>query len=211
MKDRTAKLWAKQDQHQGDRWRLFRAVSDSLEATEVAKVLYPGSYVDVAPSFVWPSVTYVDLDKRAAQFFDDAYGVREIIASHEPPHEDPQFRFVHADYADDLDLPEEGFDLLISLYAGFISQACGRYLRPGGTLLVNPSHSDAAMASIDERYELTGVMLSDRGKYRVVVDDLATYMVPKKDLEITPDYLHELGRGIAYKKPAFAYLFTRTK
>lgn len=207
MRDRTRSLWAEQDKHLGDRWRLFTAVAGSCEAS---KVLYPGSYVDLAPSFVWPSVTYVDVDRRANRFFDDLEGVRELIAEHDTPFAHPEFRFIHADYTDDLGLPAESFDLLISLYAGFISEACGRYLRPGGVLLVNPSHGDAAMASIDERFELVGVVLSDRGDYRVTAEGLDTYMVPKKDLEITPEYLHELGRGIAYTKPAFAYLFRRT-
>ena len=38
---------------------------------DAERALYPGSYVDLAPSFVWPSVTYVDTDRRAAQFFAD--------------------------------------------------------------------------------------------------------------------------------------------
>ena len=63
MNPKTAELWAKQDQHQGDRWRLFSAVAESLDASTV---LYPGSYVDLAPSFVFDSVTYLDVDKRAA-------------------------------------------------------------------------------------------------------------------------------------------------
>jgi hypothetical protein len=34
--------------------------------------------------------------------------------------------------------------------------------------------------------------------------------MPKKDEDVTIDRLHELGRGVPYKKSAFAYLFTRT-
>lgn len=201
-------MWAKQDQHQGDRWRLFQALGGAVAAT---KVLYPGSYVDVAPSFVWPSVSYVDADRRAKQFFDDPEGVQEIIAEHDPPIAHPDFRFIQADYQGPLDLPDEGFDLLISLYAGFVSEHCTRYLRRGGTLLANPSHGDAAMASIDDRYELTGVVVSRQGGYKVRSDDLASYLIPERPVEITPASLHQCGRGIAYTKPAFAYLFTRQR
>ena len=59
MKDRTGRLWAKQDQHNGDRLRLFTAVGGAIDASTV---LYPGSYVDVAPSFVFDDVTYVDVE-----------------------------------------------------------------------------------------------------------------------------------------------------
>ena len=76
-------------------------------------------------------------------------------------------RFIGADYTDPLGLDDGGFDLLISMYAGFISEHCTRYLRVGGTLLVNPSHGDAAMASIDPRYRLTGVVTSRSGGYSV--------------------------------------------
>ena len=68
MQERTRRLWEKQDQHRGDRHRLFTAVAAAID---VESVLYPGSYVDLAPSFVWPQVTYVDIDKRAEQFFED--------------------------------------------------------------------------------------------------------------------------------------------
>ena len=62
VQERTRQMWEKQDQHRGDRHRLFTAVAEALDA---GRVLYPGSYVDIAPSFVWPSVTYVDIDRRA--------------------------------------------------------------------------------------------------------------------------------------------------
>lgn len=205
MHPKTADLWAKQNLHEGDRRRLFTAVQDAIDA---GTVLYPGSYVDVAPSLVFESVTYVDIDNRAARFFADADGVREIVTAQNGAP-DSHIAFVHADYTHDLDLPTEGFDLLVSLYAGFISEHCTRHLRIGGTLLVNPSHGDAAMASIDPRYELAGIVSSRNSAYTVSTTDLDNYMIPKKDHEITVDLLHETGRGIGYTKSAFAYLFRR--
>jgi len=207
MKAKTAELWAKQDQHQGDRWRLFSAVGQTIEADTV---LYPGSYVDLAPSFVFRSVTYLDVDKRAPGFFADTEGVAELIAQHEGPPE-PDVTFIHGDYTDPLDLPEEHFDLLVSLYAGFISEHCTQHLKIGGTLLVNPSHGDAAMASIDPRYVLAGVVKSSSGNYRVDTSDLDSYLIPKKPQVITRESLHQSGRGIGYTKSPFAYLFTRAE
>lgn len=205
MKPQTAKLWSKQDQHEGDRWRLFAAVAEAVDAD---KVLYPGCYVDVAPSFVFGSVTYLDVDKRTPGFFDDVEGVAEIVGAHNGP-ENPDITFVHGDYTSTLALPHDHFDLLISLYAGFISEHCTRYLRVGGTLLVNPSHGDAAMASIDPRYKLVGVVISKSGRYRVDAKNLDDYLVPKKPQEITIETLHESRRGIGYTKSPFAYLFAR--
>ena len=63
MEERTWKLWDAQNRHSGDRDRLFAAVAEAVP--EVSEALYPGSYVDVAPSFVFDDVTYVDIDRRA--------------------------------------------------------------------------------------------------------------------------------------------------
>ncbi len=204
--ERTRKLWSKQDQHTGDRHRLFRAVAEAVPATTV---LYPGSFVDIAPSFVWPAVTYVDVDKRANQFFGDIEGVDELLVANEADPLQHTVRFIHGDYDDELDLPAGSFDLLVSLYAGLVSEHCTRYLKVGGHLLVNSSHGDAALASIDPRFELSGVVINGGAHYRARTDELDTYLVPKRDIDITVDLLHETGRGVAYTKSPFAYIFQR--
>jgi len=207
MKTTTRKLWADQNRHDGDRMRLFAAVG---EATDAETVLYPGSFVDVAPSIVFPSVTYVDTDRRTPGFFADKDGIVEIITSSGGPA-DADFQFIHSDYQEPLDLPARSFDLLVSLYAGFVSEFCTDYLKIGGRLLVAPSHGDVAMASIDSRYELSGVVVARNGDYRVRTESLETYLEPKSPVEITQAMLHERGRGVAYTKSPFAYLFSRVR
>ena len=205
MRDFTRTLWNKQNQHPDDRFRLFRAVGKVINP---GTILYAGSYVDVAPSFIFPNVTYVDMDRRAKRFFDDEDGVKEIIGSKDTAAPGVQFSFIHSDYAK-LALPEQSFDLLISLYAGFISEYCTRFLKVGGYLLVNPSHGDAALASLDVRYQLAGAVVSRSGDYRVVQTNLADHLQPKKTVEITRELLFSTNRGVAYTHPAFAYLFER--
>ena len=204
MQELTRELWAEQDRHPGDRLRLFSAVG---RAFRLSSVLYPGSFVDIAPSFVFESVTYVESDRRAAEFFADTSGVDEIIARYRETSSERWWRFILADYTSDLDLPPKRSDLLVSLYAGFVSASCTRYLRPGGLLLASPSHGDAAMASIDPRYRLVAVVKARSGSYAVSDDDLDTYLIPKRDIEVTSEVLHRTGRGIAYTKSPFAYLF----
>lgn len=58
----TGRLWNEQNRHAGDRPALFAAAADVLGE---GRVLYPGSFVDVAASFVFPDVVYVDSDARA--------------------------------------------------------------------------------------------------------------------------------------------------
>ena len=206
MEERTRRLWEQHDQHHGDRHRLFAAVAPAID---VESVLYPGSFVDIAPSFVWPAVTYVDIDRRAEQFFGDEAGVQELLVEHGVEPHSLSVRFIAADDTDPLDLDEGEFDLLVSLYAGFVSEACTGHLRVGGTLLVNPSHGDAAMASLDPRYRLHAVVTSGSGNYAVDTRNLDTYLVPKRDIAVTRASLHDSGRGVAYTRSPFAYLFER--
>jgi hypothetical protein len=207
----VARFHAEYDAHPDDRVRLFRAIADVVPTT--ARVLYPGSYVDIAPSVWFDDVTYVDTDKRAARFFGEADAVAGLIASKRRglglPERAAEITFRHHDYCDPFPEPGARFDLLISLYAGFISEHCTALLVPGGTLLVNPSHGDAAMASIDSRYALIGVVTSDQGGYRVSTSDLDTYLIPKRAQDITIDSLHASGRGVGYTRSPFAYLFEK--
>ncbi len=207
MQDPTHRLWAQQDRHEGDRQRLFAAVA---EFTGDTPVLYPGSFVDVAPSFAFDDVTYVDIDRRAARFFGDRTSVGEIIERHRKRSTPAAWRFIHADYQTPLGLADRSFGLLVSLYAGLVSEHCTRYLRPGGWLLASPSHGDVAMASIDDAYDLAAVVVARSGNYRVTTRDLGGYQIPKRPVTVTSDLLHESGRGIAYTRSPFAYLFERT-
>jgi hypothetical protein len=201
----TRQLWKEQDRHEGDRKRLFSSVRDVVDGNTL---LYPGSFVDIAPSSVFPSVTYIDSDKRTPRFFADEDGIAEIITS-EGGSPTAEVRFIHGDYEADLGLAPESFDLLVSLYAGFVSEHCTDYLRVGGVLLAAPSHGDVAMASIDYRYRLMGAVVSRSDDYRIRTDSLDSYLIPKTPIEITPETLHKRGRGIAYTKSPFAYLFQR--
>ncbi|MFC1968069.1 hypothetical protein ACFLVX_01595 [Chloroflexota bacterium] len=179
------------------------------EKFNVKTALYPGSFVHIAPSFVFPEVTYIDTDKRAKAFFSDPQ-VGEYIRKQKLYSADFNVNFIPEDYRkSDLNITDQ-FDVLISQYAGFISKYCTRYLKVSGFLLVNNSHGDASMASIDKRYNLVGIFNRRGQKYMYSDKNLDSYFIPKKDLEITEEYLESLGRGIGYTLSATSYLFRKT-
>ena len=195
--------------HPEDRSRLFEAVSQAVDAD---RVLYPGSYIDIAPSFHFDDVTYIDTDRRAARFFAQQDAVHQIVAQHRSTTRSSRpfhVEFHHRDYTTNLPIVDDSIDLLNSLYAGFISEYCTRYVGIGGHLLVNSSHGDAAMASIDPRWRLTAVIDRRGDRYHVRTERLADYLVPKRGTPPTPAELHQLGRGIAYTRTAAAYLFQK--
>jgi len=190
--------------------KLRRGLFDAIAAWRPPeRALYPGGFIHVAASFIFPSVTYVDTDRNAKRFFAQMDDVQRLVSQHKDYEAAPHIGFHGSSYESPIDEEDESFDLLISLYAGFISTPCKRYLRRGGVLVINNSHADAGLASIDPEYEFIGVVRGRGDAQRVDTTDLDTYFRPKKEQVVTEALLRERGRGIAYTRTAPAYLFQR--
>jgi SAM-dependent methyltransferase len=173
----------------------------------IERALYPGSYVDLSPSTALRSVTYVDTDPRALGCFAAHDRVRAELAGRSGPGAAQEVRFLAADYTQPLDVPDSSVDLLISLFAGPMWEHCHRYLRPGGWLLANGSHGEASLAALEPTLRLVAAVHHKDGRYRLVTDRLDGYLVPKRQHTANPDHIRSTGRGIAYTRTAFAYLF----
>jgi hypothetical protein len=196
--------WSQYRESIGDRSSLFEALADRFPAQ---RALYPGSYVDLSPSTAFRSVTYVDTDARAARFFADTALVHAELDGRTRRGAGVEVRFLAADYTVPLDVPDDSMDLLISLFAGPVWDHARRYLRRGGWLLANTSHGDASLAALDPSLRLAAVVQLRGGRYRIVVDGLEEYLIPKRSEAADADRIRTSGRGIAYTRTAFAYLF----
>ena len=174
----------------------------------VRRALYPGSFVHVSPSFVIPSVTYVDTDRRCPPFFA-APAVRRLVKERQRYPGEPEIVFHSADYSALLGEPDASFDLLISQWAGPVSQACKRYLQAGGILVANDSHGDASLAALDDDYALIAVIARRGGRHRLTDQNLHTYFVPRSGKQVTHAAIERTGRGLAYTKSPAAYVFRR--
>ena len=191
---------------QFERLDLFQMLAEQYS---IERVLYPGSFVHITPSFVFADVVYVDSDKRAKRFFNSPEAL-DCITQHKAYSQEAKVTFYGTDYRQGFAEPGQSFDLLISQYAGFVGQACKRYLKPGGWLLANNSHGDAGVAALDEAYVLEAAVFLRQGRYRLSTKNLEAYFVPKSPkINHTRDYLLALGKGIGYTKTATAYLFQR--
>lgn len=174
----------------------------------IVSAIYPGSYIQISPSFIYPQVVYIDSDKNAARFFNSDAWVEIVKVRKEYPT-DPKIIFHHMDYRKIIEEYQTQFDLLISQYAGFISGICKPYLRNGGYLLVNNSHGDAGLASLDQGYRLIAAIHKRARKYRLATTSLDQYFIPKKDINVTREFLFERKKGIGYTKTASLYLFQK--
>lgn len=192
---------------QFERLDLFEIIADKFK---VQRALYPGCFVHITPSFVFPDVVYVDNDKQAKQFFGKPE-IYKFIAERKVYPQEAKVSFHFADYRNGFDEPSESIDLLISQYAGFVGQQCKPYLKTGGFLLANNSHGDAGLAAIDDDYQLKAVFSVRNGKHRISEKSLDEFFVPNSQFQITKEYLERLQKGIGYKKNAGAYLFQKVQ
>lgn len=195
------------EERQFERLELFQIISEHFG---VQRVLYPGSFVHVTPSFVFPDVVYVDNDDQTKRFFNKPE-LSTFIEERKIYSQDAKVTFQYADYRNGFDEAVASFDLLISQYAGFVGQDCKQYLKMGGFLLVNNSHGDAGMAALDDDYKLQAIFFVKNGKHRISKKNLEEYFQPKSDLRITKEYLESLQKGVGYKKTASVYLFQKVK
>jgi len=186
---------------------LFKVISEKYT---IKKALYSGSYIHISPSFYISEVVYVDTDKKAIKFFkDDSY--LKVITKNKTYSEDTIIRFHPLDYQHPIPEEPNSFDLLVSQYAGFVSQHSKKYLRDGGILIANNSHGDAGVANLDIDFRLIGVINYRNGKFTLSEKNLSLYFIPKKSSAIhTKQHLLSLNRGMGYKKTASHYLFKRS-
>ncbi|WP_062526401.1 hypothetical protein [Demequina rhizosphaerae] len=199
-----AASWASYRASIGDRSSLFGAVRDAWHPTSA---LYPGSYLDLSPSTAIPAVTYVDTDRRAARYFADTALVEAELRGRGDAGAAAEVVFLALDYTAPLPLAEAHFDMLVSLYAGPVWEHCRQYLAPGGRLLANASHGDASLAALDPSLRLVAAVHHRDGRYHLDTADLDRYLVPKKRADAVAERIRRAGRGIAYTKSAFAYVF----
>lgn len=189
-------------------WDRFDLLEKLVQDYSIKNALYPGSYIHITPSFLIPKVTYVDLDKKAKAFFKDDRVVPYIEAC-KHYSENSQVKFYASDYSSEFEPQTEQYDLIISQYAGFISQSCKGHLKQGGILLANNSHGDAGMAQIDTSYELIATVKQRDNKWIISQKNLDQYFLPKKPITLSREYLFQLGRGVGYTKTASAYIFKK--
>lgn len=184
---------------------LFRALNANFD---IEKVFYPGSYVHITPSLIFPNVTYADSFRNTYKFFEQEETIEFIRKNKEYP-EKPCIHFIQQDYNKPFHNIEK-FDLVISQYAGFVGQAAKPYLKKGGILVCNNSHGDASMASIDSDYKLIAVYRRKTdNKYSISEKNINEYLKPKNGIIPTTKQLLQSMKGIAYTKSPSGYIFEK--
>ena len=194
---------------------LLTVFQKTRAAFNCQRVLYPGCYLHITPSLVFPSVCYVDSLKGIAQAMSDT-ALLEYINRHKLYPERADIWCHAEDYFHLSVEPMESFDLLISLNAGFISQACKKFLRRGELLLVNDGHYDASRAYVDPDFRLIGAFEGTELDLITSGEELSAYFRTSNGVHLT----REMVEANALRPPSKArfklthraeiYLFRKT-
>ena len=188
-----------------ERTELFRALTETFN---IQRGLYPGSFVHITPSFFIPEMVYVDTDKRCPAFYSDNVTL-QYVATRKQYVQAASVQFHNADFSKEISEPQQSFDLLLSFYAGFISEYCTHYLRPQGILVANNSHGDAPLAYLNSDYQLIGVVNRKAARFKLSFDNLDTYFVTKSGKPIIKEELLKSMQGPGYTKTTYAYIFQK--
>ena len=151
-----------------ERAGLFRLVRDLVT---VHCVLYPGSSVHITPSFFFSNVCYVDHAEKANRFFSDSDLVNDIINKYKEYNQDTRWRFINANFQNNLSVLEGTFDLIISLFSGRQIEYTSPYLRRGGYVLTSDEFSDHTYLMGNQHFELQFTIQAAAGHYVVKNDD----------------------------------------
>ncbi len=184
------------------------------ENFEIKQVLYPGSWIHLTPSLIFPFVVYVDFFSKMKSMFNDPK-LLQYVVTHSETKTKPKIKFHIVDYREGIPEEKETFDLLISLSGGFVSQYCGSYLKKNGLLFVNNEHYDATKAFVDEEFSPVGVF-SANGKLIQQPKTIQKYFLTNKNELITSEMVLENSKKspskakYKLKKKAHFYLFKRS-
>ncbi len=170
--------------------------------------LYPGSFVHITPSFYIQNMTYIDTDNRCSTFFSKT-NIKSYINKEKLFKENFKIQFINADYTQKLELNKSKFDILISLYSGFVSQYCKQYLKKGRILIVNNSHGDAPLVFLDKSFELINVIKRNASYFKLSDNTLNDYFQTKDGKPINKEKIIKKMKGPGYIKSAYAYIFKK--
>ncbi|MBF4691528.1 hypothetical protein [Fusibacter ferrireducens] len=185
---------------------VFRAIADKYE---LKSGIYPGSYIHITPSLCLSEMYYVDSDKKAIAFFKHQNDIEAYLDKNKCYTTAFDFQFEGADFTKPLGAKRGYYDLMISLYSGFISLHCKDYLRKGGVLLANDSHGDATLAFYDPDYAFIGVLVESEKGIEISGDTLDRYFKMKSEKKVDLDKVKKQMKGPNYRNQVEYYLFQK--
>ena len=192
-----------------ERKGLFSCLLKEKLCSSSSSLLYLGCGAHLTPSLFFEHVCFVDNWKKSKNFYTEE-DVLQYVVKNKVYKGKPKMVFHFSDYTKDFGEEHESFDVLLSQFAGFVSCAGKKFLKPGGILVANDSHADASMAYLDKQhFELIAVYNEESDDLcRIERSDLDKYFKGSKE-QISVKMLEKTGKGPKYSKQASGYIFRK--
>jgi hypothetical protein len=189
-----------------DRAGLFELIKDKYGC---GTVLYPGCSIHITPSFYFQHVVYVDINETAKEFFQDNQNILSIVNSNKKYKKSAYIQFIHSDYTEKLPVRENNYDLLLSIYAGGITESCKKYIKPGGIIVSNNHRNDAQQALKEPSVRLEALIRRKGKKYNIengtgekMLKALQEHSVPTKNMKNS-------SSGLKYVDNEYYFVFRK--
>ncbi len=172
-------------------------------------VLYPGCSIHITPSFYFQHVVYVDISELAKEFFQDDQNILSIINSNKKYKQSAYIQFIHSDYTKKLSVRENNFDLLLSIYAGGITESCKKYIKPGGIIVSNNHHNDAQQALKDSSFRLEALIRRKGKKYHMENGTGEEMFKVLQEHSMPLRYMKNSSSGMKYVDNEYYFVFRK--
>ena len=191
-----------------ERGDLFKLISEKYHPTGV---LYPGCSIHITPAFYFPHVVFVDKDRATLEFFSNHEVVLDFVMRNRQYRRKPYIHFIPQDFTKPLPVPENQFDLVLSLFTGDVSRACKQYLKTGGLLLTNNHQNDAVEAAQKTELTLIASVQFRRGRYQLIENNPDRSIKIKSQKGTTKNYLRQTSSGVEYIENEIYYVFKKNR
>ncbi|MCX7745836.1 MAG: class I SAM-dependent methyltransferase [Clostridia bacterium] len=191
-----------------ERLGLFEEVKNRYDCNTV---IYPGCSIHVTPSFYFQHVVYIDISEVAKEFFRNTQSILNFLNSNKKYKQLPFIQFLDNDYTRLLPIRENNYDLLIALYAGGIVQSCKKYIKPGGIILTDNHHNDAAEVLTDPSIALDA-LIRRKGKDYVLEKSINENIIKTlKENRLPTKNMKNSGKGLEYVDNEYYFVLKKVR
>lgn len=189
-----------------ERAGLFKLIKDEYGCSTV---LYPGCSIHITPSFYFQHVVYVDISETARKFFRDNQNILSIINSNKKYKQSAYIQYIHSDYTMELPVKENNYDLLLSIYAGGVTESCRKYIKTGGIILSNNHQNDALQALNDSYVRLEALIRRKGKKYHIENCTDEKMLKALQGHSMTSKSMRNSGSGMEYVDNEHYFVFRK--
>jgi hypothetical protein len=132
-----------------------------------------------------------------------------IVNSNKKYKQSAYIQFIHSDYTEKLPVRENNYDLLLSIYAGGITESCKKYIKPGGIIVSNNHRNDAQQALKDSSIRLEALIRRKGKKYNIENDTGEKMLKALQEHSVPTKNMKNSSSGLKYVDNEYYFVFRK--